>query len=308
MLRASSWLLLILAAPVLAADPAPAATRPTWFEYDRSVPLEFQVEHVEERGDVTVKEVYFNGRTPKERVTAYLVEPEAPGPHPAVLYVHWLGDPRTTSKIQFLKEAKGLARYGVVSLLVDAMWSLPGWFIKQRYEDDYAASVNQVVELRRAMDALLAVPGVDPKRLAFVGHDFGAMYGILMGTVDPRPKTYVLMAGTVTFHEWYLLRKEKPKDKAAYVKKMEPLDPARWIGRLPPASVLLQFAEKDPYIERARAQVLIDAAKAPKLARFYATDHGMGTTDGVTERFLWLSRELELPAKPVPSSPDAGAK
>jgi len=265
------------------------------------------VEQVDRRGEVEVRTLYFTGRAPSERVTGFLVVPPGPGPHPAVLYVHWLGTPATTNKSEFLNEAVGLANFGVVSLLVDAMWSAPGWFSKQLYQDDFAASQRQVVELRRAMDVLLAQPGVDPKRLALVGHDFGAMYGVLAGAADLRPRAYVLMAAAPTFTEWYLLRKEKPADEAAYRKQMEVLDLTRWIGRLPPASVLLQFAQKDQFVPRPRAQALIDAAKDPKLARFYATDHGMGAADGVNERFRWLSRELGLPSTRI-TGKDGGTR
>lgn len=289
----------------LGAPPADAA-RPPWFEYDRSVPLALRVEGSKRQEGVEVKRVSFSGRAPKERVTGYLVQPPGPGPRAAVLYVHWLGEPATSNSTQFLQEAIGLAHFGVVSLLVDAMWATPGWFSKQHFEDDFAASARQVVELRRAMDALLAQPGVDPKRLAFVGHDFGAMYGVLAGAADPRPKAYVLLAGTATFHEWYLLRKEQPKDKAAYVKQMEVLDVTRWIGRLAPASVLLQFAQEDEYVPLPRARALIDAAREPKLSRFYSTTHAMQSTDTVNERFRWLAKELGLPPEPAVRQ-DAGA-
>ena len=287
----------------LAAD----APRPTWFEYDRAAPLELTVVKEAKKGTATVKEVTFAGRGPKDRVTATLVVADGPGPHPAVLYVHWLGEPATTNRTEFFKEAVGLSRFGVTSLLIDAMWSASGWFSKGRYEDDFDASVKQVVEIRKALDALAAQPGVDPKRVAFVGHDFGAMYGVLAGAVDRRPKTYVLMAGTATFHEWYLLRKEQPKDKAAYVKQMEPLDPVKWMGALAPASVFLQFADKDRFVPKEKSQQLIDAAPSPKLSRFYAAQHGLGTSGDVNERFRWLSKELELPANPLPlGAPDAG--
>jgi dienelactone hydrolase len=288
----------------LAAD----APHPTWFEYDRGAPLDVEMLHATRKGTATVREVAFAGRGPKDRVTGLLVLPDAPGPHPAVLYVHWLGEPATTNKTQFLKEAVGLARFGVTSLLIDAMWSAAGWFGKGRFEDDFDASVKQVVELRKAMDVLLAQPDVDPKRVAFVGHDFGAMYGVLMGAADPRPKTYVLIAGTSTFHEWYLLRKTKPRDQAAYVKQMEPLDPVKWIGALAPASVMLQFARKDRYVPKEKAQQLIDATQGSKLGRFYAAEHGLGTSADVNERFRWLSKELDLPEKPLPAAKPAGGK
>ncbi|HYV44078.1 MAG TPA: hypothetical protein VFA20_04410 [Myxococcaceae bacterium] len=292
----------MLALPLLlclAADPP----RPTWFEYDRAAPQGLTVLSESRKGTATLKEITFAGRGPKDRVTATLVVPDAPGPHPAVLYVHWLGEPATTNRTEFLKEAVGLTRFGVTSLLIDALWSGSGWFSKGHYEDDWDASVRQVVELRKALDVLMARPDVDPKRVAFVGHDFGAMYGVLAGAADPRPKTYVLMAGTATFHEWYLLRKAQPKDKAAYVKQMEPLDPLKWIGALAPASVLLQFAQTDEYVPKEKAQQMIDAAPSPKLGRFYVAKHGLGTSEDVNERFRWLSKELSLPANPLPVMP-----
>lgn len=301
-------LLLALSAALAVPAAASDAPRPTWFEYDRAAPAGLTVDATVQRGTATVKTVSFAGRGPKDRVTASLIESGTPGPHPAVLYVHWLGEPATTNRTEFQKEAIGLARFGVTSLLIDAMWSAPGWFSRQTYEEDFDASVKQVVEIRKAMDVLLAQPGVDPKRLAFVGHDFGAMYGVLAGAADPRPKTWVLMAGTTTFWEWYLLRKAQPKDKTAYIKQMDPLDPVQWIGRLAPASVLLQFAEKDEFVPRPKAQALIEATSAPKLARYYEVSHGMGASDDVNERFRWLSKELGLPATPAASSPDAGGR
>ena len=90
-----------------------------------------------------------------------------------------------------------LAQRGVLALLVETMWSDRDWFLKRIQADDYANSVRQVVELRQAMDLLLAEPGVDFARFAYVGHDFGAMYGVLMGQIDPRPTCYALMAGTL---------------------------------------------------------------------------------------------------------------
>lgn len=296
----------MLALPLLlclAADPP----RPTWFEYDRAAPLGLTEASSVPRGKTAVQEVIFAGRGPKDRVTATLVLGEGAGPHPAVLYVHWLGDPPTSNRTEFLKEAAGLSRFGVTSLLIDAMWSAPGWFGKGRFEDDFDASVKQVVEIRKALDVLMAQPGVDPKRVAFVGHDFGAMYGVLAGAADRRPKTYVLMAATATFSEWYLLRKAQPKDKAAYVKQMEPLDPVKWIGKLAPAPVMLQFAQTDEFVPKEKARQLIDATPAPKLARFYTAKHGLGTSEDVNERFRWLSKELSLPANPLPpGAPDGG--
>src|SRR5437867_3295880 len=115
MLRAPRlWLLLALGAPAAAAD----APRPTWFELDRSAPLDLTADAVVQRGNASVKTVSFSGRGPKDRVTGTLIVPGTPGPHPAVLYVHWLGEAATTNRTEFQKEALGLSRFGVTSLLI----------------------------------------------------------------------------------------------------------------------------------------------------------------------------------------------
>ena len=115
----------------------------------------------------------------KFRISGYLVSPERGGDSlAAILYVHWLGEKETTNRTQFLNEAVALANQGVVSLLIDAMWAQPKWYEKRIPEEDYDNAIAQVMDLRRALDLLIAQPGVDPDRVGFVGHDFGAMYGI----------------------------------------------------------------------------------------------------------------------------------
>ena len=65
----------------------------------------------------------------------------------------------------------------MTSLLIDAMWSAPDWCDKGRSTGaDYANSIAQVIDLRRSLDVLLAQPDIDRNRIAYVGHDFGAMY------------------------------------------------------------------------------------------------------------------------------------
>src|SRR5256885_2299354 len=59
--------------------------------------------------------------------SAYLIEPSGGKKMPAVLYLHWLGEPKG-DKQEFLDEASAVAGKGVVTLLVDMAWAAPGWF------------------------------------------------------------------------------------------------------------------------------------------------------------------------------------
>jgi dienelactone hydrolase len=210
----------------------------------------------------------------------------------AVLFVHWLGEPQTTNLSEFRSDALQVAKGGAVTLSIDAMWAAPEWFEKGRTtQTDYANSIEQVIDLRRALDVLLAQPGIDPSRVAYVGHDFGAMYGAVLSGIDPRPRYYVLMAGTASFSEWYLLGK-KPADVEAYQNMMAVLDPPAYLKQSSAKSFLFQFANRDRYIKADRAYAFFDAAPAPKTMIVYPTDHSLEVPAAHADRLAWLSAKI----------------
>ncbi len=263
------------------------------FNYDRSAPLDLREVGVEKRGAATVRDITFAVSGAKDPIKAYLVTPAGPGPHAAILYVHWFGDPVTTNRTQFLNEAVALAERGVVSLLVDTMWSRAGWWKNRTPETDLAGGVQQVIELRRALDLLLAQPGVDPARTAMVAHDFGAMFGAVMGATDRRPKAYVFLAPTPRLSDWYLFN-VKPVSVEVYKKQLEPLDPIRAVGQLAPAPVFYQFASKDKYVPLPRPAEFYDATSPRKLMATYNADHDLLPPEVAADRVAWLVKELGL--------------
>ena len=290
LLARASMLFLAIAVHPLAAEPAadPAAL----FSYDTTAPLALQEVGRVTRSGAVIRDVTFLGV--QEPVNAYVVSPSGgAGPHAGILFVHWLGKPATTNRTEFLDEAVALAARGVVSVLVDAMWTKQGWYQARVPEQDFADSVRQVVELRRALDVLVAQSGVDPQRLAVVGHDFGAMYGAMAGAADHRPKTYVLIAGTPRFSDWVAFG-PKPKDLEAYRRQMAAIDPVTLLPRLAPASVFLQFGSKDSYIPPERALEFYAVAAPRKQSATYEAPHEMSVPAATADRRVWLERELGL--------------
>ena len=196
--------------PAAPAAPKPSADAGALFEYDAARPLDLQEVGVSTRDGVEVRDVTYaspaGGRT-----AAYVVAPEGAGTsRPGVLFVHWFApQEKDSNRTQFLEQASDLARRGAVSLLVETMWSDAGWYRARNPAQDYDHSVGQVRALRRALDVLLSRPGVDPKRVALVGHDFGAMYGAVAAGVDPRVNAgLALQAGTTSFSDWLLYERE----------------------------------------------------------------------------------------------------
>jgi len=227
------------------------------------------------------------------RRAAYLVRPDGNGPFPVILYVHWY-EPQAcdSNRTQFLDEARLMAANGVMSLLIETMWSDREWFLKRTQADDYEASIQQAIELRRSMDLLLAQPGADPNHFAYVGHDFGAMYGILTGSVDSRPSCYVLMAGTPRFPDWFLYYPRIEGDeREAFVRMMKPLDPIEHVGNLSPAPILFQFGSDDPHVPVERAEAFVAEAREPVSVEWYEAGHGLNE-EAREERIDWLTTQL----------------
>jgi cephalosporin-C deacetylase-like acetyl esterase len=222
-----------------------------------------------------------------------LVAPPNPRNAPAVLWVHWLGEPATTNHTEFMSDAQELAKHGVVSLLIDMPWSQKGWFTGIRTPDtDYAATIAQVMMLRRALDCLTAVPGVDKTRIAYVGHDFGAMDGALLLAVDDRPQYAVLMAPTLSFWEWYLLGKQ-PTDPAAYVARMSAFDLPGWLAQGKQKATLLQFAQNDEYVAQATGIALRNATpNRDRTFKAYRLDHALEDETAHDDRRAWLLQHL----------------
>jgi dienelactone hydrolase len=263
------------------------------FDYPHQQPVDVRVESSTTHGAATLLDVSYEGLSGK-RIAAYLVVPRATGQHPGILFVHWLG-PIRSDRTEYLEEALTLAERGAESLLIDAMWAEPGWFEKRNQAADLENSIVQVKELRRALDVLQERPGIDRKRMAFVGHDFGAMFGAVLASADRRVCAWALQAGTTSFSDWYLLHpKLEGAERERFVQQLSVLDPVRFIGAAAPAPVLLQFSSHDQYVPPEKAERFFQAASEPKEIHFYEAGHALDTAAAVSDRGNWLCSKLGL--------------
>ncbi len=224
---------------------------------------------------------------------AWLVEPGSPvkGKRCAVLFVHcYDNEAGDSNRNQFLREAIPLTENGCVSLLIDTMWSQTPWFRKRDALKDFENSEKQVRDLAKALDFLLAQKNVDPARVAYVGHDFGAMYGMVLSARDKRVKAWALQAGTASFSDWFLyFPKREGADRQAVIDRLAPLDPAKHIGNATP--LLLQFGKHDRFVPEAKAKALYEAAKDPKEIRWYDAGHALDE-QAVTDRLAWVRKQI----------------
>jgi len=292
MKRIGTTLVLAVAAGVLmlrAIGPA------SMFEYDRRRPVGLETLTSETRGAAVVTDLTYVTLTGTRR-GASLVAPAArpAGRRAGVLFVHWYEPPKpSSSRKEFLPDAIDLAADGVVSLLVDTMWSDPKWFTSRDPGSDLGSSIEQVKELRRALDILASRPGVDSSRLFYVGHDFGAMYGALVAGEDAaRLKAMVFMAGTRSFSDWFLLwPKQDAAGREAVTRALAPLDPTRHLARVGRLPVLFQFATRDTFVTKDAADALVASAAGPTDVRWYDAEHELNA-DATRDRLAWLRQSM----------------
>lgn len=290
---------LLLLGSLLATAPNLAAQSSPSFEYAPNLPLEIQVAGRTIRGGLAVEDFSFLAPTGR-RVNAYLVSPPGKGPYAGVLYLHWLGDPATSNRNEFLSEALAFAPEGAVCLLIDGLWfdekAFP-WTGRDG-SGDRDQCVRAILECRRALDVLLNRPEVDPRRVGLVGHDFGAMAGAQLAGIDSRVRCFVLMAGTPRFSYWFfrwsgLSEAARP----GYIAAMTPVDPATLVAKARGARFLFQSSrDRDSWVSRKDAQEFFDAAKGAKQIRWYDTDHSMRSPEARDDRLAWLREQL-LPPK-----------
>lgn len=266
------------------------------FAYDQAKALEVREESSKEQDGVTIKDIsYAAYEMRRGRTKAYLVKPAGKGPFAGVLFFHWLGRPNG-NRNQFLNEAVSLARQGVVSLLMQGYFP---WLEEPKDgPTDRQQIINQTIEVRRALDVLLSQPEVDKKRVGYVGHDYGAMFGAIASGVEKRVKTYVFVAGMGNFGDWslkYWPHTAKPGE-AVYRQAVKDVDPLGYVSNVRPAASLFQFANSDVYISKSVAEEFFNAASNPKQVKWYDTEHEMNIEAARTDRNEWLTKQLKLKA------------
>jgi dienelactone hydrolase len=289
------------------------------WDYDTRAPLNLKQAGVQNRDGVKIYDISYsspvgdrgaavgpNGGT----VTAYLVVPPGKGPFPAVIYGHWcMPGSEKKNRSQFLDEAIVLAHSGVLSLLPDHVSVHPG-FVEDNSplkEKQIAVEVQQDINLRRGADLLMARKDVDPKRLAYVGHSCDAAAGGFLSGIDKRFKAFVIMAGVLsdevnmTTKEFQNYRqKVGPEKFDAFTAKYPWMDAGKYVSRAAPATVFLQYASEEPFLNGDLAKKYFEIVSEPKKLKIYEAPHALNS-EATRDRIAFLAEQLSFHA------PDAKA-
>jgi cephalosporin-C deacetylase-like acetyl esterase len=295
-----------------ATSPAQDPELQRHFDYDQRAPLNLKQIGVKHHDHADVYDITYSSLQGGV-VPAYLVVPKGRGPFAGVIWGHWYWDNSSMrNRKEFLDEAVVLAQAGVVSLLTDGPVARPGHVaIKDPLDERNATDfIQQVMDMRRGVDVLLARRDVDAKRVAFVGHSYNAGVGALLSGLDRRFKAFVLMAGSMSdeisqntkeFQEFR--RKIGPEKLDAFVAKYSYLDQGKYVSHAAPAVVFLQFANQEKFLTPERARLHAAVVSEPKQVKFYDAPHALNA-EARRDRIQFLTEQLRL--KPLPAVAIAG--
>jgi dienelactone hydrolase len=295
----------ISAAP--SATPGPDAAELT--AYDSAAPLDVREESDVETTEAGIAVHDVSWASPGGgRVSAWLVVPAGAGPFAGLVYLHG----SETDRDDFLDEALAMAHGGAVSLVLDAPFARRGdsrrnlvaAFDEPDAERDMTAQA--IVDTRRAYDLLAARADVDPARLGFVGHSWGASLGLVLAAVDPRPAALVLLSGRPSWtgflatsdEAWVMNRRDAVGDAGwqAYLDTMAPLDAMAEASAVEPSRLYLQYGTQDEVVPEEVANQLVDAIPGVAVD-WYAAEHALDA-QATADRVAWLVEMLAL--DPIP--------
>jgi dienelactone hydrolase len=305
--------------PAVTAGPDPSfpdlvLDAATLTSYDASAPLDLREEApVEDQDGISVHDVSWVSPL-GGRVTAWLVVPAGDGPFAGMVYLHG----SETWRDDFLDEALAMAHGGAVLLVLDAPFARLGENRRsglQSYanpERERTMTAQAVVDVRRAYDVLLARGDVDPERLGFVGHSWGASLGVILAAVDPRPAALVLVCGRPSWTGFLrttdrnsIQRERERIGESAwnrYLELMAPLDAMAEIGNVDGARLYLQYGSQDDVVPVDVSAELIGAADGA-ITDLYPAGHALND-EATVDRVGWLVERLSLD----PIGPDELAK
>lgn len=260
-----------------------AAKTPGLFAYDASRPLVARVGRVLNPGS-TIRVLDFSYAAPRGgRVSALLVLPRGTGPFPAVVYMHGAGRDRT----ELLPFAVALADKSFVALTLSSPSVKPKGGIAgvRQFHDFY---VNDVVNVRRAIDVLHSLPQVGDRPIGYVGFSYGAILGGILSGVEHRIRAYDLMSGGANVGA--------PQGIPAQYRReverlLESIDPGRYVDDAAPSRLFFQDGLHDEVASRQSLATLYEVASEPKRIRWYDAGHTLNAK-AAADQLAWLQAEL----------------
>lgn len=274
------------------------------FEYDQDASLDIQEVSSRKENGLSVIEITY--ASPKGgRVPAKLIVPQGKGPFAGIVMQY-------SMELEF---GMRYAEYGAVVIYVDPPSFRPQDTgprgILTFTEHDREEQIQLIIDLRRAIDLLMARPDVDPERIAYLGVSYGGAMGGLLAGIDHRPRAYVLIVGDGGFvthqtnpENLAMSLNEFSEEYKAWIDAMWPIEPIHYVGHASPTPLLFQNAIRDQYTNVQDAIHYQDVASEPKHVIWYDSEHWPLPDEVVMDNARWLQQYIGAGALYLIPSPN----
>jgi dienelactone hydrolase len=260
------------------------------FEYDREVSLDIQEVSSRLEDGLSVIEITY--ASPKGgRVPATLIVPQGTGSFAGLVM-------QRSMELEF---GMRYAHYGAVVIYVDPPSFRPQDTgprgILTFTEQDREEQIQLIIDLRRAIDLLMARPDVDPERIAYLGVSYGGTMGGLLAGIEKRLQAYVLVVGDgglvthVTNPENLTMSlNEFSKEYGSWIDSMWPIEPIHYVNHASPTPLLFQNAVRDQYVNVEDAIRYQNMASEPKHVIWYDSEHWPLPDEAIMDNAKWLQQ------------------
>ena len=260
----------------------------TWAElqavyaYDHSLPLEANITQTVNAGAYTTEKMTLRA-VDGTSIPAILHRPNIEGAVPCILLLHGYGGDKESYSIPvaILVAPKGVAVMAIDARLhgeraetTTAMWGTD--LAKSRH-----AMVNTVIDNCRALDYLDTRDDIDCGRYMLLGISMGGMFGAVLGPVDDRIKSGMLIVAggrldlmyANSQHETMVEMRAAGISAEMVAEAMADCEPVSFVGHFAPRPLLFINGTEDQVVPRENAEFLHGAAGEPKEIVWYEGGH-----------------------------------
>jgi cephalosporin-C deacetylase-like acetyl esterase len=152
--------------------------------------------------------------------------------------------------------------------------------------------VQNVVDLRRAVDVIETRSDLDEQRIAYVGFSMSTFLGVQFVAMEPRIRAACLaLGGAGLFHFFASTATDGRRADQEAVASL--VDPLHYAALIAPRPVLQVNSETDQIVPAALGHMLYGALAEPKRIIWFRGAHGEFPDDVLREMRLFLTDSLD---------------
>jgi len=235
-------------------------------------------------------------------IDLYIILPKGVKNPPVIFYLYsYPSDTNTFLDQDFCKlvTRNGFAAIGFVSALTGHRYHdrpMREWFISE-LQESLASSVHDV---QMILNYLATRGDLDTDHVGMFGEGSGATIAILTASVEPRLKVLDLLDPWGDWPDWLakspLIPKAERGDylKPEFLKRVEPLDPIKWLPQLQSRAMRLQEASYEKVTPGTAKKRIENAMPATAQIVRYRDSQALEDTASEGKFFDWIKEQIRL--------------